>query len=121
MNSYKKYYSIVQKIKELSSEKDRLKKIVLQDLKEKGVMSSEQDGVKATMSIRQTVKYDKEGIQAHIAAKGIDSKDFEKTELDMSKVESLIAEGRIDPNEIAKYAQVKTTEALLIKESNNDS
>lgn len=124
MSLYKKYHSVLQRIKELNLEKERLKKIVLEDLKVKGQMSSTEDGVKATLSIRQSIKYDKEAIARYLDSKGYDSEEFCKTEveLDMSKVNKrLIEPGMINAKEIAKYTELKTTEVLLVKESNDDS
>ena len=118
MDIYTEYYSIVSKIKELNSQKEKFKKLVLQDLKEKGVMSSEENGIKATMSVRQTVKYDKDGIRSYLESKGHDSALFDKTELDMDKVEKLlINQGKLKVKEIATYVDVKTTDALLRKET----
>lgn len=113
---YKDYIEVVSKIKVLTERKNSLRKKILIHLNEQGKTQDESNNIKASKSVRRKVSYDKDGIESALKSLGFSMEDIYKKELDMDKVEQLVAKGKLSPNVLMKFAEIKETETLNVKE-----
>jgi len=51
---------------------------------------------------------------------GFTPEEVTKSELDLKKIETLVADGRLKPMDILQFANVKEYTVLSVKESNNE-
>jgi len=110
------YHTIAQEIKMLESQKKDLKARIDLALAAEDTNKFQDGQYSAVLSSSQRVKYDLEGIEHLLLHKGIPTTSFLASKVDLKKVESLIAEGLVDPLEIAAHTEVKTIKTLTVKE-----
>lgn len=110
------YHKTAQEIKHLEGLKKDLKARIDLALSAEDTNKFQDGQYSAVMSSSQRVKYDLEGIEHLLLHKGIPTTKFLASKVDLKKVEDLIAEGLVDPMEIAEHAEVKTIKTLTVKE-----
>ena len=109
------YHKVQTNLRELEQAKKDLKARIDLALAAEDTNKYEDSQYSATLSESQRVKYDLEGIENHLLYKGIPTTRFLTSKVDLKMVEKLIAEGLIDPSEIAEFAEVKTIKTLTVK------
>lgn len=113
------YHKVQTKIKELEQSKKDLKSRIDLALAAEDTNKYEDSHYSATLSESQRVRYDLEGIEHFLLHKGIPTTRFLTYKVDLKMVETLIADGLIEPSEIAEYAEVKTIKTLTVKGNEN--
>ncbi len=108
------YHKTQQRIKELESHKKALKAQIDIKLSAMGESRYEDSQFSAVMSESQRVRYDLDGLKELLMTKGLQSSLFTKEELDLKKVEALIASGLVNALEISKFAQVTPIKTLRV-------
>ena len=111
------YHKTLQEIKILETTKKDLKSRIDLSLSTQDTNKYQDSQYSAILSEHQRVKYDLEGIEHLLLHKGIPSARFLESKVDLKRVEELIAEGSVDAQEIAEYAEVKTIKTLTVKGS----
>ena len=109
------YYKTNEEIKNLESSKKDLKARIDLALAAEDTNKFQDGQYSAVMSSSQRVKYNLEGIEHLLLHKGIPTTKFLASKVDLKKVEDLVAEGLVDPLEIAEYAEIKTIKTLTVK------
>jgi len=110
------YHSCQAQIKELEKTKKDLKARIDLALSAEDTNRYEDTQYSAILSQHQRVKYDLEGIEHLLLHKGIPTTRFLESKVDLKKVESLIADGLVEPTELLEYAEVKEIKTLTVKE-----
>lgn len=109
------YHKTNEEIKSLESSKKDLKARIDLALAAEDTNKFQDGQYSAVMSSSQRVKYNLEGIEHLLLHKGIPTTKFLASKVDLKKVEDLVAEGLVDPLEIAEYAEIKTIKTLTVK------
>tara|TARA_R100000152_G_C6645749_1_gene88857 strand:- start:48 stop:404 length:357 start_codon:yes stop_codon:yes gene_type:complete len=116
MDAYKDYVVLCAKIKDLEAEKKMLKNTIVRAMNDNNEQKITTEDFILSKSDRVKVTYDEKGLQAFLFDKGLDVQLFTSVTLDMSKVEYLVANGDISPEELMKYAKVTEYVTLTAKE-----
>ena len=116
-NLVTEYHQINLNIKELEARKKALKVQIDLKLSSMGENKYEDTQYSAVMSESQRVKYDLEALEAMLCNKGINLSQVQKSSISLEKVEELVAQGVIDPMDVAQCAEVKTIKTLTVKKS----
>lgn len=111
------YHQTQQQIKDLEERKKALKAEIDLALSAMGDNRYEDSQYSAVMSESQRIKYDQGALMDLVLSKGIDVASVEKVSIDLTKLETLVANGKIDPIEIAQCAKVSTVKTLTVKKS----
>lgn len=111
------YHQINQQIKELEARKKSLKADIDLKLSSMGESRYEDSQYSAVMSESQRVKYDLEALGQLLESRGLDLALVEKRTVDLTRVENLVANGLIDPLDVASCAEVRTVKTLTVKKS----
>ncbi len=116
MDAYKEYVVLCGKIKDLEAKKKMLKNQVvatMNDANEQKISTAE---FVLSKSNRVKITYDEKGLEEYLFSKGLDTNLFTSVKLDMSKVEYLVANGDITPEQLMNFAKVTEFVTLTAKE-----
>lgn len=108
------YHDICQRIKLLEENKSELKAQIDLTLSAMGESKYADSQYSAVMSEHQRVRYNEEGLKYALDQKGISPHLYTTTQLDLKKVERLVATGDILATEVSKYATVTPVKTLRV-------
>lgn len=116
MDLIRKYNSLCSEIKVLEAQKKALRTEIVNQMKQNDQAKAESGNVVVTKSDRTKVAYDLEQLEYFLLSSGFTSDEVMKSEVDIKKVENLVADGRLNVQDIIKYADVKEYTVLTVKE-----
>lgn len=108
------YHNICQRIKVLEESKSELKAQIDLKLSAMGESKYSDSQYSAVMSSHQRVKYNEEGLKYALEEKGIPLHSYTKSQVDLKKLERLVAMGVISATEVSKYATVTPIKTLRV-------
>jgi len=116
MDLIQKYNSLCSEIKVLEVQKKSLRTEIVNQMKQNDQAKAESGNVVVTKSDRTKVAYDLEQLEYFLLSSGFTIDEVMKSEVDIKKVENLVADGRLRVQDIIKYADVKEYTVLTVKE-----
>lgn len=108
------YHDITTRIKELESQKKNIKAQIDLGLSAIDESRYEDSKYKAVMSASQRVSYDMAALGSELDSLGINKDLYIREEIDLKKIEVLIANGVIRPEFILRHASVKEVKTLKV-------
>lgn len=108
------YHAITQRIKELEGQRSELKAQIDLKLSAMGESKYADSKFSAVMSEHQRVKYNEEGLMYALEQKGIAPHRFTKSQVDLKKLEALVATGEVSATEVSNYATVTPIKTLRV-------
>jgi hypothetical protein len=106
------YKKILDQIKDLTSQKNKLRDQILLEPE-----APEEDGIIAQVSTRLRVTYDLEQLEFELAHQGFSPDEYADFKVCLKKVESLVSSGKLDPSLFDKCATVNEIKTLTVKEN----
>jgi len=116
MDAYKEYVALCAKIKDLEAEKKMLKNMIVRTMNDNNEQKITTEEFILSKSDRVKVTYDEKGLQGYLFDKGLDIQLFTSVKLDKEKVEYLVANGDLTPEELMRFAKVTEYVTLTAKE-----
>tara|TARA_Y100001937_G_scaffold125018_1_gene190892 strand:- start:343 stop:702 length:360 start_codon:yes stop_codon:yes gene_type:complete len=116
MSLIERYNSLCIDIKALEAQKRELRKEILDQMRQNDQARAESGNVIVTKSDRTKVTYDMEQLEFYLLSSGFTSDEVMKSEVDIKKLEKLVADGRLSVNDVIKYADVREFSVLTVKE-----
>jgi hypothetical protein len=111
-----RYNNLNKQIKELEAQKKELKSEIQRLFDEVETSSYEDSKYKATFIKSQRVSYDHQGMSDWLLSQGITQLEFSKPQVDIKKVEDLIASGHLNPRDVMEFSKVTDIQTLVVKE-----
>lgn len=108
------YHTITQRIKELEAQKNDLKAQIDLSLSAMGESNYADSKFSAVMSEHQRVKYNEEGLMLALEEMGISPHRYTKSQVDLKKLEELVATGEVSATEVSRYATVTPVKTLRV-------
>lgn len=110
------YKAVVDRIKSLEEQKKAMRSELISMMDANNEHTHADQDHEVRVSRRTRVKYDKEGITDALSEMGLDPDRFTSRELDLQKLEALIAEGIVSAEVISEFATVEESHSLTVKE-----
>jgi hypothetical protein len=112
------YKAVVDQIKSLEEQKKTMRSDLIGIMDASNEHTCADEGCEVRVSRRTRVKYDKEGIIDSLSSMGLDLDRFTSRELDLKKLEDLIADGAVSAEAVSRFATVEESHNLTVKEIN---
>jgi|13_taG_2_1085334.scaffolds.fasta_scaffold16087_3 3-isopropylmalate dehydratase small subunit len=106
METYKTYISVCAEIKKLEAQKKQLKALIVEEMNRNNELSVNTDTHTVSKRSSARVSYDYDAISSFLFNKGLDIQLYTSQKLDMDKVEYLVANNTITPEELMGFAKV---------------